>query len=117
MINKSHAQYYSPQLSKHCILNKVVHLLPSDFTIRDIAVNALWYEPDQIYVARFLWDMIRWEGKEQGTTIVASLDPRDPTREVLTLKPWHQPRPKITITIHGSNTINREKLLFAAGRV
>jgi GNAT superfamily N-acetyltransferase len=99
------------------ILNKILHLLPSDFTIRDIAVNGLWYEPDQIHVARFLWEMIRWECKEQGTTIVASLDPRDPIREVVMLKPWNQPRPKITIAIHGPTSINREKLLFAAGRV
>ena len=99
------------------ILNKVLHLLPSDFTIRDIAVSGLWYEPDQIHVARFLWEMIRWECKEQRTTIIASLDPRDPTREVVRLKPWHQPRPKITIAIHGPTPINREKLLFAAGRV
>jgi len=99
------------------VLNNVLHLLPSDFIIRDIAVSGLWYEPDQIHAAKFLWEMIRWECKEQGTTMVASLDPRDPTREVITLKPWHQPRPKITIAIHGLNAINREKLLFAVGRV
>jgi hypothetical protein len=99
------------------ILNSVMHLLPSDFTIRDISVIGFWYEPDQIQVARFLWEMIRWECREQGTTIATSLDPRDPTRQVITLKPWHQPRPKTTIAVHGHNAINREKLLFSAGRV
>lgn len=99
------------------ILNRVMHLLPSDFTIRDIAVNGLWYETDQIHVARFLWEMIRWECREQGTTIAATFDPRDPTRQVVMLRPWNQPRPKITIAIQGLNAINREKLLFAAGRV
>jgi predicted N-acetyltransferase YhbS len=99
------------------ILNSVMHLLPSDFTIRDIAVSGLWYEPDQIHVAQFLWEMLRWESREQGTTIVASFDPRDPTRQVVLLRPWNQPRPKITIAIHGQDAINREKLLFAAGRV
>jgi len=99
------------------ILNNVLHLLPADFIIRDIAVSGVWYEPDQIHVARFLWEMMRWECKEQGTTIVASLDQRDLIREVVTLKPWHQPRPKITIAVHGPNAIKREKLLFAVGRV
>ena len=99
------------------ILNRVMHLLPSDFTIRDIAVNGLWYETEQIHVARFLWEMIRWECREQGTTIVATFDPRDPTRQVVMLRPWNQPRPKITIAIQGPNAMNREKLLFAAGRV
>jgi GNAT superfamily N-acetyltransferase len=99
------------------ILNNVLHVLPSDFIIRDIAVNGLWYEPDQLPVARFLWEMIRWECKEQGTTIAGSFDPRDPVRQVVLLKPWNQPRPKITVAIHGQTLINREKLLFAAGRV
>jgi predicted N-acetyltransferase YhbS len=99
------------------VLNNILQLLPADFIIRDIAVSGAWYEPDQIHVARFLWEMMRWECKEQGTTIVASLDPRDPIREVITLKPWHQPRPKITIAVHGPNAINREKPLFAVGRV
>ena len=99
------------------ILNHVLHLLPSDFTIRDIAVIGLWYESDKIHVAQYLWEMIRWECREQGTTIAANFDPRAPTRQVVTLKPWHQPRPKITIAIHGHNAINREKLLFSAGRV
>ena len=99
------------------ILNNVMHLLPSDFTIRDIAVSGLWYQPDQIHVAQFLWEMMRWECRAQGTTVVAGFDPRDPTRQVIMLKPWNQPRPKITIAIHGHDPINREKLLFAVGRV
>ena len=99
------------------ILNRALRLFPSDFTIRDIAVNGLWYEPSQIHIARFLWEMIRWECREQGTTIAATFDPRDPTRQVVMLKPWNQPRPRITIAIQGPNAINREKLLFAAGRV
>jgi hypothetical protein len=99
------------------ILNNVVHLLPSDFTIRDVAVSGLWYEPDKIHVAQYLWEMIRWECREQGTTIAAGFDPRDPARQVVTLKPWHQPRPKITVAIHAHTAINREELLFSAGRV
>ena len=99
------------------ILNSVLHLLPADFIIRDIAVSGLWYEPNQLHVARLLWEMIRWECKEQGTTIAASFDPRDPARQAVALKPWNQPRPKITLAIHGPTSINHDKLLFAAGRV
>ncbi len=99
------------------ILNNIFHLLPSDFTIRDIAVSGIWYEPNQIHIAQFLWEMIRWECKEQGTIITSNFDPRDPAQVVVTLKPWHQPRPKVTIAIHGPNEINREKLLFGVGRV
>lgn len=99
------------------ILNRLIHLLPSDFTIRDIAVSGLWYESAQLNIARHLWDMIRWECRDQGTTIAAGFDPRDPAREAVALKPWHQPRPKITIALQAPTVINRNNLLFSLGRV
>ena len=99
------------------ILNKVLHLLPPDFTIRDVAVSGLWYEEGQFKAAQYFWKMLRWECREQGTTLAASFDSRDPAMNVVTLKPWHQPRPKITIAIHAPTAINREQLLFSSGRV
>ena len=99
------------------ILNKVVHLLPPDLTIRDVAVSGLWYEAGQLKVAQFMWEMLRWECRNQGTTLAASFDSRDPAMNVVTLKPWHQPRPKITIAIHAPRAINRDQLLFSSGRV
>jgi predicted N-acetyltransferase YhbS len=99
------------------LLNRMIHLLPPDFTIRDIAVSGLWYESSQIKIARFLWEMMRWECRDQGTILAAGFDSRDPTRNVATLKPWNQPRPKITLAFHAPTLINRERLLFASGRV
>jgi len=99
------------------LLNKVIHLLPPDFTLRDVAVNGLWYESGQIKIAQFLWEMLRWECRDQGTILAASFDSRDPAMNVVTLKPWNQPRPKITIAIHAPTPINRGQLIFASGRV
>jgi len=99
------------------VLNKVLHLLPSDFTVRDVAVNGIWYGVDQLKVAQYLWEMLRWECRELGTTLAASFDSRDPAMNIATLKPWHQPRPKITIAIHAPTSINRDQLLFSSGRV
>lgn len=99
------------------LLNHAARVLPGDFVIHDVAVSGLWYQPGQEKVAGFLWEMIRWKCKELGTTIVASLDPRDPAREIVTLKPWHQPRPKITLAIHGPMPVQREKLIFGHGRI
>jgi hypothetical protein len=99
------------------LLNKVVHLLPPDFTLRDVALNGLWYESGQIKVARYFWEMLRWECRDQGTILTAGFDLRDPAAKVITLKPWHQPRLKITIAIHASTPIQRDRLMFASGRV
>ena len=99
------------------IMNKILHLLPPDFILRDIAVNGLWYEPDQLHAARYLWESIRWQCRDHGTTVTAGFDPRDSARYVVTLKPWHQPRPQITLAIHGPSPMERDKPIFGIGRV
>jgi GNAT superfamily N-acetyltransferase len=99
------------------ILNHVFHLLPSDFIIRDVNVNGLWYEPGQSEAAKLLWETIRWECRDRATTVATALDSRDPIRQVILLRPWHQPRPQITLAIHGPTPMDRDKLLFGIGRV
>lgn len=99
------------------ILNGLFHLVPPDYTIQDLAVNGLWYLPSQSNVARFLWESIRWLCRDRATTVIASFDPNDPAKEIVELKPWHQPRPKIRLAIHGPAPIDRNRLLFVAGRV
>ena len=99
------------------LLNKMVHLLPPDFTLRDVAVNGLWYESGQIKIAQYLWEMLRWECRDQGTILTAAFDSRDPALNVVTLRPWNQPRPKITLAIHSPTPLQRDRLLFASGRV
>jgi GNAT superfamily N-acetyltransferase len=99
------------------VLNKLVHLLPPDFTLRDVSVSGLWYEPSQIKIGAYLWEMLRWECRDQGTILATGFDARDPALNVVTLKPWNQPRPKITFAIHGPTPMRRDRLLFASGRV
>jgi predicted N-acetyltransferase YhbS len=99
------------------ILNHAVHLLPPDFKLRDVIVSGLWFESDRSNVARYLWEMMRWECKDQGTILAANFGPHDPAREAVPIKPWHQPRPKITIAMNGPAPIDREKSLFSFGRV
>ena len=99
------------------LLNKVLHLLPPGFIIRDVAVSGLWYESGQIKTGQFLWEMMRWECRDQGTILAAAFDARDPARDVVTMKPWHQPRPKITFALHAPTQMQRDRLLFASGRV
>lgn len=99
------------------LMNRVLHVLPADFILRDIFVSGIWYEPGQINAATFLWEAIRWECKGQGTSVTASFDTRDPAQEIVSLKPWHQPRPQITLAIHGPAPIDPVKLFFGVGRV
>jgi predicted N-acetyltransferase YhbS len=99
------------------LLNRLLPLLPPDFVIREVAVSGLWYAPGQARAAAHLWETIRWECRQQGNSLALSLDPRDPVRQLIRLRPWHQPRPKITIAVHGPAPIDRSKQVFATGRV
>lgn len=98
-------------------LNTVAHVLPSDFAIRDAGVIGLWHAPGQEKAARYLWDCLSWELKDQANTLALSLDPRDPLRQILPAKPAFMPRIDITVVVHGPAPIDREKLLFGYGRV
>jgi hypothetical protein len=99
------------------LMNKLLHLLPPDLTIRDVSVHGLWFEPGQFRAAQYLWEMMRWLGRDQGTTITTGFDTRDSTRRVVNVKPWHQPRPQITFALHAPQEIDRKKLVFNMGRV
>ena len=99
------------------MMNGIFHLLPSDYVIHDIAVTGLWYKPDKLHIAQYLWEAMRWRCREYGTTLVISFDPRDPVRNVVNLKPWHQPRPEIVVVVQGPTLIDRNRLLYNKGRV
>jgi hypothetical protein len=92
-------------------------MLPPDFVIREIAVSGLWYAPGQARAAAYLWESIRWACRQQGNSFAFSLDPRDPVRQLLRLRPWHQPRPIITLALHGPVPLDRARPVFATGRV
>ncbi len=99
------------------ILNSVLQFMPTDFVIRDAVVAGLWYDPNQLHIAQYLWEMIRWLSRDQATTIAVGFDPRDPAQEVVTLNPWHQPRPRIAVAILGPTPFDHDKLIFSLGRV
>lgn len=99
------------------LLNQVLKLLPPDLVVRDTEVSGLWYETEQIRSARFLIESIRYKARSDANFVTIGFDLRDPTRHALTLRPWNQPRPMITIAIRAPSRIDRGRLLFASGRV
>ena len=99
------------------VMNSIFHLVSSDYVIRDIGVNGFWYEPDKLHIAQNLWEEMRWQCREHGTILVISFDPRDPARNAVKLKPWHQPRPEIVVVVQGPKPIDRDRLLYSLGRI
>lgn len=99
------------------LLNSILHILPPDRTIRDLSMSGLWHAPGRLDIAQTLWETMRWQLGASGTILAITCDPRDPILDMIRLKPWHQPRPKIAMAIHGPFDIDRAKLIFGIGRV
>ncbi len=99
------------------IINTVAHLFPTDFMIRDAEVIGLWHEPGQFKIAQFVWESLRWELKDQASTVIIALDPHDPLREAIGPKPIFIPSFEITVALQGPEPIDREKHVFGYGRV
>jgi GNAT superfamily N-acetyltransferase len=99
------------------LLNKIAHIIPPDFILRDAAVIGFWHEPGQVKTAQFLWETLRWELREQATTLALTLDPRDPLREIIRTRSLFMPRLEITIALKSPAPIDRSRLLFGYGRV
>jgi hypothetical protein len=99
------------------LMNRIFHLVPPDYVIRDISINSLWHVPDHLHVAQYLWESMRWLCRERGTTLVIGFDPRNPARNAVKLKPWHQPRPQIALAFRGPAPMDRNRLLYSLDRV
>ncbi len=98
-------------------LNKVAHILPPDFILRDAAVIGLWHEPGQVKPAQFLWETLRWKLRDQATTLALTLDPRDPLRDVIKTRNLFMPRFEVTVALHSPAPIDRSRYLFGYGRI
>jgi L-amino acid N-acyltransferase YncA len=65
------------------VANLLLKAVPSDYVMRRIQVEQVWYAPDQIAAGRYLWESVRW--RDRGTTLVAFYDPRSPVAEAIVL--------------------------------
>lgn len=70
------------------MVNKLVHVVPSDGILRQIQVGRIWFRPGQLAAARHLWENVRWLWRHRGTSLVAFFDSRSPVASVINLKPW-----------------------------
>lgn len=99
------------------ILNPILHVLPTDYTIRDIAVDGFWHTPGQEQVARYMWEAMRWHCAAFGSTLAISVDPRSPLLNIFQLKPWHQPRIELAFAVHGPVSSEQHGLVYGLNRV
>lgn len=93
------------------ILNKFLSVVPSDGVLKQLNVNRLWYAPNQLSAARYLWETIRWEWRDRGSVIVCYFDPRGSLPEILRLPAW-MPRSKFMLAVRGASIIRKDRLVY-----
>lgn len=80
------------------LLNRVVHLIPSNYVIEHLPVSTIWYASGQLSAAQQVWETIRWECRTLGTTPSSSYDPRGP------------------LAVHGPTPMSPERLIYSPER-
>lgn len=94
-----------------------VDRLPTDDVLREVSVQGLWHLPGQLRSAQHLWEWLRWLCRDDGTTLSITFDPRDPTRDAVTLEPGHELQFNIALALRGPTPIDRSRLFYGLNRV
>lgn len=69
-------------------VNKIVHMVPADGMMRQLAVSKFWFQSGQEAAARVLWEHVSFACRHMGSHLTLSFDPQGPIAHVLKLPFW-----------------------------
>lgn len=93
------------------IANAFLRILPADGTVRRLKVDRFWFAPDQLKVARHLWESTRWLLRERGTVVMTFFDVNSPIRQAVVL-PRIMPSMTGTVALHGPVPADPARCLY-----
>lgn len=70
------------------LLNQFVKMVPPSGILRQMSVSKVWYAPEQLPAARYLWESLRWQLRDRGSHLLCSYDPRGPIPAVIKPPFW-----------------------------
>ena len=76
--------------------NQVLRLVPPDRRVRVLIADKMWFRPGAERAGRYLWESVRWRGRDGADVLRASFDPRGPVSALMALPPW-LPRASIQV--------------------
>ncbi len=92
------------------LANLMLKVIPPDNEMRNLNVDKLWFLPDQLNAARYLWQTVRWEWRERGSSLVCNYDPRSPIPQILQTPPW-MPTTSVSIALRSPNPMSETRLI------
>jgi GNAT superfamily N-acetyltransferase len=92
------------------LLNKVVKLVPEDGAMRQLSASKMWYAPGQLETAKHLWETVRWQWRDQGSTITFGYDPKSTLKEIFKTPLWI-PQTSFTYAVSGPTPMREDSLI------
>jgi len=69
-------------------LGNLLGVLPASGTMDALTVRRVWFKEGELEPARYLWNSLRYELREQGNCMGIAYDPRDRLAEVFQIPFW-----------------------------
>jgi GNAT superfamily N-acetyltransferase len=89
---------------------RAVRVVPKDGTMRNLHAKMVWFAPGRLAAGRQLWQTVRWERRDRGTSILITTDPRDPVRQMLQNPRW-LPTTSFTFAVRSKQVLSADRLL------
>lgn len=92
------------------LANLLLKVIPPDQEMRNLNVDKMWFSPDQLKAARYLWETVRWDWRDRGSNLVCNYDPRSPIPKVLQT-PWWMPTTSLSLAVRSPVPMNEARLI------
>lgn len=92
-------------------LNNILAVVPPDGIMRQLMIKQIWYAPNQLRAAQYLWEWLRWEWQDRTNSMICFFDPRSPIRKIIR-QPFWMPRSTFTFAIRSKYQMCNERLIY-----
>lgn len=94
------------------LANLLLNVIPPDKEMRALQTDMLWFVPGQLEAARQLWQTVRWEWRERGSSLLANFDPRSPIRQMIQPPAW-LPTTSVSLALRAPVPMTEARLLVS----
>lgn len=92
--------------------NLLLKVIPPDKEMRALQTDMFWFAPGQLEAARQLWQTVRWEWRDRGSSLLANFDPRSPIRQMIQPPAW-LPTTSVSLALRAPVPMTEARLLVS----
>jgi len=68
--------------------NRLLHVVPSDYIMREVVLSHIWFAPGLQETAKFLLESVRWEWRDKASSFMVWVDSLSPHIDIFDIHPW-----------------------------